>query len=119
MRHLTIIAVTVLLASGCVEPYPGWTVVDISHNEIPRTVKMSFQQDFPGVRIARAERSTFESRLSGHLKKYRLYFGRNDTDNQRIIYDAQGMRKDGFDFWFDQHRPNPHEDGQGQALLTH
>ena len=105
MRHLTFIAVTVLIVSGCSEPYPGWTVIDIRYDDLPRGVKKSFQQDFPETRISKVERSTFESRASGHPRKFRLFF-EESGGSEHVIYDAAGKRADGFDFWFGRPTPN-------------
>ncbi|MEY4385406.1 MAG: hypothetical protein RLY20_689 [Verrucomicrobiota bacterium] len=105
MRCLLIIAVTTLLISGCVEPYPNWTIADIPYDDLPRAVKTAFRQDFADARVSKVERATFESRISAYPKKFRLTFERPGIDSQRIIYDAFGKREDGFDFWFD--RPKP------------
>lgn len=104
MRNLAFIAVSALIVSGCSEPYPGWTVVDIRYADLPRAVQKSFQGDFPDARITRMERSTFESRLSGRPRKYRLFFDKSGG-SEHVIYDATGKREDRFDFWFG--RPKP------------
>jgi hypothetical protein len=95
--------VSALAFAGCVflqEPYPGWTVIDIRYEDTPRKVRMAFRNDYGTVRVAKVERSTLESRLSGHPKKYRLFFERADGEIQGVIYDKQGKREDGFEFWF-------------------
>jgi hypothetical protein len=96
-------AVSALAFAGCVflqEPYPGWTVIDIRYEDTPRKVRTAFRNDYGTVRVAKVERSTLESRLSGHPKKYRLFFEKADGEIQRVIYDKQGKREDGFEFWF-------------------
>ena len=48
------------------------------------------------------ERSTFESRMSGYPKLYRLFFEKPDEKIQHVTYDWKGKKVDGFDFWFNQ-----------------
>jgi len=105
MRRLTLIAVCTFVFTGCVflhEPYPGWTMIDLPYNDLPRKVKMGFRHDFGDAHVTRVERSTFESRVSGHPKKYQIFFEKPDAEVQRVIYDPRGKRVDGFDFWFDE-----------------
>jgi hypothetical protein len=105
MRNLAFIAVSALIVSGCSEPYPNWTVVDIRYDDLPRAVQKSFQRDFPDARITSVERSTFESRASGRPRKFRLFFNES-RGCARVIYDATGKREDRFDFWFGRPKPN-------------
>jgi len=103
MRNISVIVISAFVLSGCVfmqEPYPGWTVIDLPYDNLPRKVKTAFREDFGGVRVTKVERSTFESRMSGHPKKYRVFFEKPDTGVERAIYDPKGKRDDGFDFWF-------------------
>ena len=99
MRKLAFIAMSALIVSGCSEPYPDWTVVDIRYADLPRAVQKSVQRDFPDRRITRVEQSTFESRMSGRPRKYRLFFDKS-RDSDHVIYDVTGKRENGFEFWF-------------------
>jgi hypothetical protein len=105
MRKFATTAFLVSVFSGCVllqEPYPGWTVTDISYEHLPRRVKAAFQTDFGDVRVIKVERSTFESRMSGHPRKFRLFFERAAAETHQVIYDEKGEQQEGFDFWFDE-----------------
>src|SRR5439155_23427177 len=112
MPRLVIMAVSALAFTGRVflqEPYPGWTIIDIRYQDTPRKVRTAFRNDYGIVRVAKVERSTFESRLSGHPKKYRLFFENPAGEIQLVIYDEQGKREDGFKFWL--HRGPESADG--------
>lgn len=102
MRTRVFIAMVLsLVLTGCVEPYPGWTVSDILFDEMPRRVRQAFKDDHGDVTIHRVERSTFGSRLSGYPKKYRIFFETESGEVQRNIYNGKGqLEDDGFDFWF-------------------
>lgn len=106
MRHLAFISILILLVSGCVEPYPGWSVADVPVSDLPRAVTKAFRKDFPDARITKAERSTFESRMSGYPRAYRIFFERSGGGSERAIYDTSGKRADGIEFWFDRPPPN-------------
>lgn len=116
MRNLGFIALSALIVSGCSEPYPNWTVVDIRYADLPRAVQKSFQRDFPNARVTSVECSTFESRASGHPRKFRLFFDES-RGGERVIYDAAGKREDRFDFWFGRYRPNQTDVGNGSDSI--
>ena len=104
-RNLATIVIFAFVLSGCVEPYPGWTVVDLPYQDLPKNVRTVFRGDFGDARVTRVERSTFESRMSGYPKLYRLFFEKPDVEIQHVTYDQEGNRVDGFDFWFMQPAP--------------
>jgi len=102
MRNLARIAIVAFVLSGCAEPYPGWTVIDLPYQDLPKNVRTVFGGDFRDARVTRVERSTFESRMSGYPKLYRLFFEKPDEKIQHVTYDWKGKKVDGFDFWFNQ-----------------
>jgi hypothetical protein len=128
MRYLAIISIIGLLASGCVEGYPGWSVIDIPAEDLPRAVNSAFREDFPETHITRVERSTFESGLSGRPRKHRIFFEKSGSGTQRVIYNSAGKQVEGFDFWFERRPPNNgtaanrrparQSDGSGNWLAT-
>ena len=98
--------------SGCVlmhEPYPGWSVIDVSYDDLPRAVKKAFRRDFGDLQVIKAEQSTFKSRVSGYPKKFRMFFAGPNAASQHVIYNQKGKREDGFEFWFDQMWRTPDE----------
>ena len=101
MRNLATIAIIAFVLSGCVEPYPGWTVVDLPYQDLPKKVRTVFRSDFGDVRVTMVEMSTFESRISGYPKLYRLFFEKPDVKTQHVTYDRKGKRVDNLDSWFD------------------
>lgn len=115
MRHLAIIPIIVLLASGCVEPYPVRTVSDVRYNDLPVAVKRAFQRDFPDARIIGIERSTFESRMAGFPRTFRIFFARNESSSQHVVYDSAGKQQVGLDFWFEQ---APADRSPGNRIAT-
>jgi hypothetical protein len=108
-------AVFFLLVAGCSEPYPAWSVTDISIKETPRAVMGAFRRDFPDAHISKVERSTFESRMSGRPQKYRIFFAKSGGESQRAIYDSAGQRADRFDFWFGRRGTNHRPAGESDA----
>jgi hypothetical protein len=97
--------------SGCVEPYPGWTVRQVPFDELPGGARKSFSQQHSNERILAVEQSTFESRLSGYPKLYRITFLSAGGGTNSVIYDKKGRPSD-LQMWFDQ---PPQQGGVGGA----
>ena len=79
-----------LTLSGCVEPYPDWKVKGVSFHELPSAVQKNFAAQHGRVPAVRVEESTFESRLSGYPKLYRITFVAATGNTNSIIYDKKG-----------------------------
>ena len=69
---------------------------------LKRRPRWDIREDFGDARVTKVEKSVFESRMSGYPRKYRLFFEKPEIGMQHVIYDNNGKRAGGFDFWFEE-----------------
>jgi hypothetical protein len=104
MQHLILCVCSAFVLSSCVrvqESLPAWKVESVSFDDLPRPVQAAFHRDFAEARVTRIEQSTSISSMSGHPKKYRVFYGNPGAEGYRVIYDETGKRENAsFDSWF-------------------
>lgn len=83
------------------EPYPGWTVKALSAKELSTRVRTKLAEEHAHHRILAIEQSTFESRISGHPKLYRITFVSDMGSTNVVVYDKRGRSHSHADHWFD------------------
>ena len=106
MKYLWLVLILLisLYLSGCGffihEPYPSWTVEEVTLGNVPKKVLKAFENKYPNSTIQKIQQSTFESRISGYPKLYQFTFALAANGKDTIIFDEKGQVSDLY-FWFD------------------